>query len=76
MTDDVAVNVLMVTVTVYEAEEVIAVGVPLMLHVVLLKLKPDGSDGDTVQLEIVPPLAVAVSVVIAVPTVPVILDAL
>ena len=72
----VVVTLLIVTVAVYEAEAVIAVGVPLISHVVELRLKPAGSDGDTVQFEIDPPAVVAVSVVITVSLVAVILDAL
>jgi len=48
---------------------VIAVGVPLIAPVVLLKLSPAGSDGETVHEVTVPPLDVGVMVVMAVPLV-------
>ena len=46
-----------------------AVGVPLIAPVDESKDKPAGSDGDTDQEVIVPPLTVGVTVVIAVPLV-------
>jgi hypothetical protein len=46
-----------------------AVGVPDIAPVVASKDKPAGSDGDTDQEVIVPPLTVGVTVVIAVPLV-------
>jgi hypothetical protein len=42
-------------VTVYTLRALISVGVPLMVQVVLLILKPAGSVGATVQLAIAPP---------------------
>ena len=49
------------------AEEETAVGVPLIAPVEESKDKPAGSDGETDQEVIVPPLEVGVAVVIAVP---------
>ena len=54
-------------VTVYEADEVTAVGVPLIAPVDESNDKPAGSDGETDQDVMVPPLADGVVVVIAVP---------
>ncbi len=65
MTLDVPVMPPIVTVTVNEAEAVIAVGVPLISQFVVERLKPVGKPGNTVQLVTVPPVVVAVSVVIA-----------
>ena len=59
----------LVAVIVYEAEDVTAVGVPLIAPVVLSNDRPDGSDGETDQDVTVPPLVVGVAVVIAVPLV-------
>jgi hypothetical protein len=53
-----------------------AVGVPAILPFELLKVKPAGSVGETVQLLAVPPLFVAVTAVIALLTVAVIVAAL
>ena len=50
-------------------EEETAVGVPLIAPVEESKDRPAGSDGETVQEVIVPPLEVGVAVVIAVPLV-------
>jgi hypothetical protein len=49
------------------AEEVTAVGVPLMAPVEESNDKPAGSDGETDQEVIVPPFAVGVAVVMVVP---------
>jgi len=57
----------LVAVTVYVAEVVTAVGVPEIAPVEESIERPAGSDGDTVQEVIVPPLTVGVTVVIAVP---------
>ena len=54
-------------VTVYEADEVTAVGVPLIAPVDESKDNPAGSEGETDQDVMVPPLADGVVVVIAVP---------
>ena len=57
----------LLAVTVYVAEEVIAVGVPLMAPVVVEKESPDGSDGEIDHEVTVPPLDVGVTVVMVVP---------
>ena len=57
----------LLAVTVYVAEEVIAVGVPLMAPVVAEKESPDGSDGEIDHEVTVPPLDVGVTVVMVVP---------
>ena len=51
------------------AEEVIVVGVPEMAPVEESSARPAGSDGDTDQPVMGPPLAVGVTVVMAVPLV-------
>ena len=53
-------------VTVYEEDEVTAVGVPLIAPVDESKDNPAGSDGETDQEVIGPPLTVGVAVVIVV----------
>ena len=53
----------------YDAEEVMAEGVPLMAPVEESSERPVGSDGDTDQPVIGPPVAVGVTVVMAVPLV-------
>ena len=53
-------------VTVYEADEVTAVGVPLIAPVDESKDNPAGSEGETDQEGIWPPLTVGVAVVIVV----------
>ena len=63
----VALPPVLVAVTVYVAEEVIAVGVPLIAPVVLLKLNPAGRDGEIDQDVAVPPPVVGVTVDIVVP---------
>ena len=57
----------LLAVTVYVAEDVIAVGVPLIAPVVVEKESPDGSDGEIDQEVTVPPLEVGVTVVMVVP---------
>ena len=57
----------LLAVTVYEAEVVTAVGVPLIAPVDESKDKPAGSDGETDHEVIGPPFTVGVAVVIAVP---------
>ena len=56
-----------VAVTVYVAEEVTDVGVPLIVPFAVFRDNPAGSDGETDQDAIVPPLADGVTLVIAVP---------
>ena len=65
----VSVPPVLVAVIVYDAEEVTAVGVPLMLPVEVSSDKPAGSDGETEYETTVPPVEVTVAVVIAVPLV-------
>ena len=57
----------LVAVTVYVAELVMAVGVPEMAPVDESSDKPDGSEGETDHEVTGPPLAVGVTVVMAVP---------
>ena len=57
----------LVPVIVYGAEEVTSVGVPEIAPVMNESERPVGSDGDTDQDVIGPPLAVGVTVVMAVP---------
>ena len=57
----------LVAVIVYVALEVTAVGVPLIAPVVESRERPAGSEGETDQEAIVPPLADGVTLVIAVP---------
>ena len=57
----------LVAVTVYVAELVMAVGVPEMAPVEESSDKPDGSEGETDHEVTGPPLAVGVTVVMAVP---------
>ncbi len=59
----------LLAVMVYVAELVIADGVPLMAPVEESSESPDGSDGETAHVVMAPPLAVGVTVVIAVPLV-------
>ena len=65
----VSVPPVLVAVMVYVAEEVTAVGVPLMAPVVVSRDNPVGSDGDTAYDTTLPPVEVTVSVVMAVPLV-------
>ena len=59
----------LVAVIVYVAEDVTADGVPLMAPVEASRDNPDGSEGETDQEVTGPPLAVGVTVVMAVPLV-------
>lgn len=61
----VALPPLLVAVTVYVADEVIAVGVPEITPVEVLNESPDGSDGNTDHVMTVPPLAVGAAGAIA-----------
>ena len=63
----VSVPPVFVAVIVYDAEDVTAVGVPLMAPVDVSSDKPAGSDGETEYETTVPPVEVTVSVVMAVP---------
>ena len=69
VTSAVVLPPVLLAVMVYVAEDVIAVGVPLMAPVVESMERPAGSEGDTDQEVTVPPLEVGVTVVIAVPLV-------
>ena len=69
VTSAVVLPPVLVAVTVYVAEEVIAVGVPLMAPLEESSESPAGSEGETDQEVTVPPLEVGVTVVIAVPLV-------
>ena len=62
----VSVPPVLVAVMVYTAEDVTAVGVPLIAPVEVSRAKPAGSEGDTEYDMTVPPVEVTVSVVIAV----------
>jgi len=64
----------LVAVTVYTAEEVTVVGVPEIAPVVLDRVRPAGSEGDTDQEVTAPPVEVGETVVIAVPLVSVGMD--
>ena len=55
----------LLAVMVYDAEVVMAVGVPLIAPVEESRASPAGSDGETDHVVIVPPLAVGVTAVIA-----------
>jgi len=57
----------LLAVMVYVADEVTAVGFPLMAPVEESRDKPAGSDGETDQEVMAPPLVVGVNVVMAVP---------
>ena len=59
----------LLAVTVYVADEVTAVGVPLMAPVEESRESPEGSEGETAHVVMAPPLAVGVTVVMAVPLV-------
>ncbi|SSC09784.1 hypothetical protein BPUTEOSOX_639 [thiotrophic endosymbiont of Bathymodiolus puteoserpentis (Logatchev)] len=58
---------MLVAVTVYRVTAFTSVGVPLMVQVALLVLKPAGSVGATVQLVIAPPELLKVMLVMAEP---------
>jgi hypothetical protein len=74
VTDAVSVPPVLVAVTVYTAEEVTVVGVPEIAPVVLDRVRPAGSEGDTDQEVTAPPVEVGETVVIAVPLVSVGMD--
>ena len=63
----VSVPPVLVAVIVYVADDVTAVGVPLIEPVDVSRAKPAGSDGDTEYETTAPPVEVTESVVIAVP---------
>ena len=67
VTSAVVLPPVLLAVTVYVADDVMAVGVPLMAPVEESKERPDGSDGETDQEVTVPPLEVGVTVVMVVP---------
>ena len=67
VTEAVVLPPVLVAVTVYDAELVMAVGVPLMAPVVESSERPAGKEGETDQEVMVPPLVVGVTVVMAVP---------
>ena len=69
VTSAVVLPPVLVAVTVYVAELVMAVGVPEMAPVDESSDKPAGREGETAQEVTGPPLAVGVTVVIAVPLV-------
>ena len=69
VTSAVVLPPVLVAVTVYVAELVIAVGVPLMAPVEESSERPAGRDGETDHDVMAPPLAVGVTVVMAVPLV-------
>ena len=63
----VSVPPVLVAVIVYDAEDVTAVGVPLMAPVDVSIANPAGREGDTEYDTTAPPVEVTVAVVIAVP---------
>ena len=67
VTDAVSVPPVLVAVTVYDAEDVTVVGVPEIAPVVLDRVRPAGSEGDTDQEVTAPPLEVGETVVMVVP---------
>ena len=69
VTDAESVPPVLVAVTVYDAEAVTVVGVPEIAPVVLDRVRPAGSEGETDQEVTAPPLEVGETVVIAVPLV-------
>ena len=69
VTSAVVLPPVLVAVIVYVAEDVTAVGVPLMAPVEESRERPAGREGDTDQEVMVPPLTVGVTVVMAVPLV-------
>jgi len=69
VTEAVSVPPVFVAVTVYEAEDVTVVGVPEIAPVVLDRVRPAGSEGETDQEVTAPPLEVGETVVMAVPLV-------
>tara|TARA_B100000003_G_scaffold195696_1_gene197973 strand:- start:101 stop:451 length:351 start_codon:yes stop_codon:yes gene_type:complete len=69
VTEAVVLPPVLLAVTVYDAEEVMAEGVPLMAPVEESSERPAGRVGETDQEVTVPPLTVGVTVVMAVPLV-------
>ena len=69
VTSAVVLPPVLLAVTVYVADDVMAVGVPEMAPVDESSESPAGSEGETDQPVIGPPLAVGVTVVMAVPLV-------
>ena len=69
VTDAVVLPPVLLAVTVYDAEEVMAEGVPLMAPVEESSERPAGSVGETDHEVMAPPLTVGVTVVMAVPLV-------
>ena len=69
VTEAVVLPPVLEAVTVYEAELVMALGVPLMAPVEESSERPAGSEGDTDHDVMAPPLTVGVTVVMAVPLV-------
>tara|TARA_B100000609_G_C17171079_1_gene411700 strand:+ start:670 stop:960 length:291 start_codon:yes stop_codon:yes gene_type:complete len=67
VTDAVSVPPVLVAVIVYDAEDVTVVGVPEIAPVVLDRVSPAGSEGETDQEVTAPPLEVGETVVMAVP---------
>ena len=69
VTSAVVLPPVLVAVIVYVAEEVMVSGVPEIAPVDESRERPEGSPGETDQAVMVPPLAVGVTVVMAVPLV-------
>ena len=69
VTSAVVLPPVLLAVTVYVAEDVTAVGVPLIAPVEESSERPAGSEGETDQDVMLPPLTVGVTVVMAVPLV-------
>ncbi len=69
VTEAVVLPPVLLAVTVYDAEEVMAEGVPLMAPVEESSVRPTGREGETDHEVMAPPLAVGVTVVMAVPLV-------
>ena len=69
VTSAVVLPPVLLAVIVYVAEEVMALGVPEIAPVEESRERPAGNDGETDQPVMVPPLAVGVTVVMAVPLV-------
>ena len=65
----VALPPVLLAVTVYEVDELVVVGVPLMAPVDESSDSPAGSEGETDQDVMAPPVTVGVTVVMAVPLV-------
>ena len=69
VTSSVVLPPVLLAVTVYVADEVTAVGVPEIAPVDESSDRPAGNEGETDHVVMVPPLAVGVTVVMAVPLV-------